>query len=537
MKLSKIVTSDSSFIDVIAKDIRGSAVMVFIDASIEYQRMALALVSQLRLLTSVEWDLVIRGRAEAEDSNRTLIFISHANPEDNEFVLWLQTQLTRQGYDVWSDLTSLSGGELFWESIEDVIRNRAIRVLVVVSRASMSKPGVMDEVSLAVAVERSQKIPGFVIPIRVDDLAFGDLRANLTRKNVLDFNAGWAGGLSRLVESLERDHVARIPGSGAALLAKWWTDRAAGPRYVVAEEEPLVSNQFDVPQIPRKLFVFRGNPTHRSLASVSNSGGTSFPFVRFRDYWLTFLSTAELGAANWDGLVLERTVLADEILNGNIQLVRDVDVVARTHLIHRLWNRQWNYCLSERGLLEAARQKSRVMYFPKELLERDRAEFVDITGVRRRRNLVGYSRKRDVYWHLGVTGRFRSGHQPSMTLGLTVVFTKDGKADLVQPERASEIRRAFCKYWWNDRWRTLQAAAMSWLAAETDCIVAHRGEGGLLEIRSAARVFVSPLAVRETEGGSTPIDEDGSDVDADQDDSDVVEDDPPEDYFQMDPEP
>jgi hypothetical protein len=48
--------------------------------------------------------------------------ISHANPEDNEFTLWLALQLAKEGYKVWTDLTDLLGGESFWNDIEHVIR-------------------------------------------------------------------------------------------------------------------------------------------------------------------------------------------------------------------------------------------------------------------------------------------------------------------------------------------------------------------------------------------------------------------------------
>ena len=45
---------------------------------------------------------------------RDILFVSHANPEDNEFSQWLSLQLAREGYPVWCDLTKLLGGEDFW---------------------------------------------------------------------------------------------------------------------------------------------------------------------------------------------------------------------------------------------------------------------------------------------------------------------------------------------------------------------------------------------------------------------------------------
>ncbi|MGH7707001.1 MAG: TIR domain-containing protein [Vulcanimicrobiaceae bacterium] len=37
------------------------------------------------------------------------IFISHANPEDNAFTLWLAAKLSSLGYEVWADVMRLRG--------------------------------------------------------------------------------------------------------------------------------------------------------------------------------------------------------------------------------------------------------------------------------------------------------------------------------------------------------------------------------------------------------------------------------------------
>ena len=62
---------------------------------------------------------------------RDTLLLSHANPEDNEFTLWLALQLANEGYRVWCDLTKLLGGEVFWDDIEEVIKSRTVKVLYV----------------------------------------------------------------------------------------------------------------------------------------------------------------------------------------------------------------------------------------------------------------------------------------------------------------------------------------------------------------------------------------------------------------------
>jgi hypothetical protein len=43
-------------------------------------------------------------------SERDVMFISHATPDDNGFVRWLGTRLTGYGYKVWADIFDLAGG-------------------------------------------------------------------------------------------------------------------------------------------------------------------------------------------------------------------------------------------------------------------------------------------------------------------------------------------------------------------------------------------------------------------------------------------
>ena len=97
-------------------------------------------------------------------SERDVLFISHATPDDNEFVRWLGTRLTGYGYKVWADIFDLAGGTPFWISIEDAIRKKALKVVFVVSKASChpDRTGVRNEISVADAVRKSLKDPEFI---------------------------------------------------------------------------------------------------------------------------------------------------------------------------------------------------------------------------------------------------------------------------------------------------------------------------------------------------------------------------------------
>ena len=46
-----------------------------------------------------------------DEQARQALFISHANPEDNAFTLWLGAKLTALGYQVFADVLRLRGGD------------------------------------------------------------------------------------------------------------------------------------------------------------------------------------------------------------------------------------------------------------------------------------------------------------------------------------------------------------------------------------------------------------------------------------------
>jgi hypothetical protein len=98
-------------------------------------------------------------------TSRQVVFVSHANPEDNEFARWLTLKLASLGYLAWSDVTRLFGGEDFWRDIERVIRDEAVKFLYVLSRNSNEKEGSLRELKVADATRKKLGLSDFVIPL------------------------------------------------------------------------------------------------------------------------------------------------------------------------------------------------------------------------------------------------------------------------------------------------------------------------------------------------------------------------------------
>ena len=122
---------------------------------------------------------------------RDAIFISHANPEDNDFTVWLGARLTAAGYEVWADVLRLRGGQDWQRLLEDALRNKACKVLLVGTEHGVRKQGVRNEIQIAHTVGRSIADAEFVIPLRLTNF---DAPFLVVHAQYIDFKRSWADG-------------------------------------------------------------------------------------------------------------------------------------------------------------------------------------------------------------------------------------------------------------------------------------------------------------------------------------------------------
>ena len=208
--------------------------------------------------------------SNASAQPRRLLFISHANPEDNDFTRWLGIRLASAGHRISAgSVAKLLGGEEIWDTIEDAIRRHASKVVVVLSHKSQTKLGMLDEINCAISVERSSGMDGFVIPIRVDDLPFADVRANLARKNIIDFKDNWAEGFARLLQTLEREGVPRSASDGSDKVATFYRDRATATALLTNKPEQLVSNWLTIMKLPETVQLYSSNASLSELGALT----------------------------------------------------------------------------------------------------------------------------------------------------------------------------------------------------------------------------------------------------------------------------
>jgi hypothetical protein len=174
--------------------------------------------------------------------------------------------------------------------------------------------------------------------------------------------------------------------------------------------------------------------------------------------------------------------------------------------VNLLWQ-AWNLHMARRGLRAFEAASGRLAwYMPKGFLEGDRVEFQDDDRKKRRKTLVGWSERRKVFWHFAVEARPVLGELPHFVLRQHVIFTPDGVSPVESKERMHLLRRRFCRSWWNDRWRDLLVAFVTWLRG-TEGYALATGSSSSIQLDERLMSVISPVSVAVHESlASTAID-------------------------------
>ena len=428
-------------------------------------------------------------------ASRKLVFISHANPEDNEFVSWLATRLAASGYDVWADISQLIGGETFWRDIGTAIKDEAATVITVLSRASYQKDGVLDEIALAVGTGRKLKRPSFVIPIRLDDLPFSDFPEQLIRLNAIDFAGNWAEGLSRVHDALEKAGVPKADSAPAHAFDQWRSFRLRQSGAVAQATEILSSNWLQILELPSQINFCRFGAESKVVAKAL--AGFNTPIVPLERLGLTFSDAPNLVMDDAPSIGVEHAYEFDlrKFLDGARQTGPEVRRGDASNMVTNILRQAWENFARNRGLLPYEFSSSTGWFVPLDLIEGNKVDYVDGAGKNRKKWLVGQSKKRQVFWHFAVTAYATLGDDPHFVLRPQVVFTTDGRTPLESKAKAAGLRRSFCKNWWNDRWYGLLTAFVSYLAEGKDHILIPLGSDKVARINGRLLAFESPLSI------------------------------------------
>ena len=421
---------------------------------------------------------------------RPTVFISHANPEDNDFASWLGSRLANAGYDVWADILSLVGGEVISPVVGDVIRDQAATVIVALSRASHRKEGVLNEVALASQIGRELDSPRFVIPVVLDDLQTSEFPDELVRRLSIDFSRDWADGLHDVLTALDESGARKSDDGPTATMAAWHAFKTRG--CVLRSDQPdfLYSNWFRLGPLPCRIRYSRFLPSS-DVDGAFNQFHT--PAHRHHRLAISFARARTL-MAEAPGVLLEDAYEVDlaDFLAGHPSEGPGILRHDARNIVTAIVNQAWGRFCQGRGLLRRDFVTGDSWFVPLGLFDKDRGVFTNDDGRMSWRQLAGRSEARRIHWHFAVSARATIAKPCYFTLRSHVVFTEDGKTP-IEGGRAHRLRRSFCKSWWNPRWRDMLRAFTANLAGQGDQVELPLSPDATLPLATIPMRFGAPV--------------------------------------------
>ncbi|UVT18057.1 MAG: toll/interleukin-1 receptor domain-containing protein (plasmid) [Nitrospira sp.] len=451
---------------------------------------------------------------------RPAIFISHANPEDNDFAIWLGSHLSGAGYEVWADVLKLRGGEDWARKLEKALRERAFKMLLVGTPWGVEKDGVRNEIQIATEVAKKIEDGEFVIPLRLQQF---DSPFQIVRAQYIDFMNGWGRGLSELFKTLESYSVPRTPSANSDSLENWRGAFLVKAKAVRDQPEELISNWLAITELPNAIayFEFLGAGAEERAAALKASSrwpvalhghgffscaketdfqsehGCALPISREKEWWFPhFLE-------NGDEM---RSIGRREAQNIVTQLIKSA-----------LENKLRESKLSRYGFSTGVSG----WWVHSGLIPEDKVAFKWNDGPSGRRQLVGDASVgvSKYKWHFGISAKIWIGETPHVKLIPRIILSEDGSTALDDAKRMNRLRRSVTKSWRNPRWRDMLLALLFWLAKGERCIWLETGSESGLSLEVPPMSMTSGVSIFEGEGETTGTEE----VEVESDDPAFVE--------------
>ncbi len=445
-------------------------------------------------------------QAQAADAKRPaqqgLLFISHANPQDNAVAAWFATQLTLLGYEVWCDLKNTHGGEsAFWLKVQKKIEEDAAKFIFILSDTSRDlekKRGVYKELQTADNLARDN----FIIPLRVERLSG---RTPILINPDIYINAeNWMSGLRELCERLEHDGVPKTNSPDLGRISSWWPALSAHEALVQSKENEIVSNVLPFKALPEKIHFLKvsseknpltgyerlrkalpAHPAHSAHSDYAISFGCAHDYMELTH-----------GLEMEDAIVL-RTV--DFLSHGHPPLGIAPET-ARNILTYLIASALEKY-LGDRDLSHKAPGRGpRKIWYPASGLIRNNRHSICEPGKRKAPvTFVGERKhfKKTYFWHFGILPVIDLHTHNGIILNPKAVITLPYKSAEGEKPKPIDDKKVLKKLgWWNDDWRRRILGISAWLADDQVSIRIPTGYQDIV-VASGPRIFTGERAYRE----------------------------------------
>jgi hypothetical protein len=426
---------------------------------------------------------------------KIILFLSHANPEDNDFVLWLASRLRLAGYEVWCDIEGLLGGELTWDEIDDLIRNKSIKFLLIVSKNLCKEPGklrkgVADEFRLAESLAK-EMTGDFVIPLKIDNVPYNYFIGLNTYNNISFYN-NWAEGLKKLIKKLGKDGVPKQSNPDNRAFANWYENEYTTKHGIIDKKETYYSNWWEIQKLPKYFYIYQYENYEQAKRVFHEN--KAYPMILTGNSVVTFCEeiTEPTYQTNLDDYTIKHLERYD------IEIQKVVDGAYKSDVFPTLLDSQnrLKWLLNETfaklmrdqylNYHEMSRH-ARSYYFLKTY--KDKVSFT-YKGKKKTKQLSGRYFT-DNFWHAAISGRAQLTPILGYSLKIHILFSNNGVDIWSSKSQLHSARRKKGKRWFNQEWREILFAIINALKDENGKIEVDLTPSFVLELPDTPFSFTS----------------------------------------------
>jgi hypothetical protein len=402
---------------------------------------------------------------------RDTLFISHATPQDNDFAIWLASRLEMLGYKTWIDKNGLLGGEKFWQTIQNVIKDDAIKILFVYSANIRDandnlKDGIDKELSYAESIASQEKINDFIIPLHIDNSQFNAFIGS-NRLNHIPFNESWAEGLKQLLKKLEKDNIPKVTDINESSFSEWYEKEYISDCSIINKTELYYTSWWQIAEIPQQFYMYLFDNLEQ--AKVIRNLNKNIPISLLSNVLSSFDNNlnfcVERDNEQFDVLPQNTySFTLSKILNGFESNIFPQSRDVENHF------KRFLHCVISNLFRQKGRQKAKLSgrkfaYFRPKYNEKESVSFFYPFSSQKkpkRKQIFGRFGKIG-FWHYAVSPKTILFPFVGFSLKSHIVFTTNGVQLITDEKKVHAYRRKKGKRFFNKEWRDLYIAFLQGL--------------------------------------------------------------------------
>jgi hypothetical protein len=425
-------------------------------------------------------------------SERNVLFISKATPGDDEFVLWLAPRLEAAGYEVFADILTLEPGTRGRKEITETLQQRGIKMLLCGRTATLEREGVQEEIGIAEELAKELPDKKFIIPLRLERykkvFGIGELQ-------YVNFERGWAEGLGKLLDALNRQKVPRA--NTPAINPNWEAYRRRSAIPLLDQPERLTSNWLRVSECPDVIRYFEPTGAVDNGAMNAACRAARYPASPREHGFFFFGTTDEVNEA-----FVNTGRFRETHSFGLMAFIKDgapefeLKGKDASNIINAMYRKAWSQFCIERGLLEYAYSASSGFHIGPSMAKIGERIPWGTQGDRRWSMLRNEAKGH--VWQFGVTGipAFWPFHH--FKLKSRVIFAPPNATDDGGPyddkKKQHRLRRSVCEGWRNKQWHGRLMALLELLAGESAFISLPLSPTLSILLDPTPMLFTSPVS-------------------------------------------